>query len=63
MNNLKPLPMQANLPIAACEDGRELLKLTDGPSRSLYYSALFSVLSPISAIGVLELLNHFLIQP
>lgn len=29
---------------------------------SLYYSTAFSVLSPISAIGVLVLLNHFLIQ-
>jgi len=32
------------------------------PDSSLCYSALFSILSPISAIGVLALLNHFWMQ-
>lgn len=63
MNDLGQLPMQANLPVVVSEGREESLKLTEASSSSLYYSALLSVLSPISAIGVLELLNHFLMQP
>lgn len=68
MNNLMQKPMQAAISatldgLSQPEKNRKPLRLVNSSFRnSLFYSAMLSVLSPISAIGVLTLLSHVLVQ-